>query len=236
MRSLASPTRMENLHRFLRITLFVPLALAGTLTVLAAQSTIILGALCFGIAWPAMRKPEARTYVEATPPDAAADVSRPADLESEPASEEPSGATDISFLPLRPIKPDSLILLANEECYLQEAARLIVQVAETQRLGGPGGFSIGRRVILNQMPGIGRGKRHAEPIACDGRIYVTNTRIVFVGPVTVNMHVAQILTLDPTPAGVSLTFVNEQPMEFVTGNRRLGITLRKVVYRNGESG
>jgi hypothetical protein len=183
-----------------------------------------------------MRKSNARPYVEKTPrKDGVAKGPQTAGSVSEPASGESSGPSDISFLPLRKIKPDSLILLPNEECYLQESARLIVQSTETQRHGGPGGFSIGRPAF-NQMPIGGRGKRRGEPIRSDGRVYVTNTRIVFVGAVPVHMHIAQILTLDPTPTGVSLTFISEPPMEFVTGNPRLGVTLRKVVYHDREPG
>jgi hypothetical protein len=227
---------MEILHRLLRITLFAPLAIVGTLAVLSAQSTIILVALCFGIVRPMKRKSNARTHgEEALPKDGVARGPHTADTVSEPVSGEASGLSDVSFLPLRKIKPDLLILLPNEECYLQESARLIVQSAETQRHGGAGGFSIGRPAF-NQMPSSGRGKRRGEPTRCDGRLYVTNTRIVFVGPVTVHMHIAQILTLEPKPTGVSLTFVSEPPMEFVTGNPRLGVILQKVVYRDKEPG
>jgi hypothetical protein len=201
----------------------VPLAFAGTLAVLAAQSTIILSAVCFGIVRPAMGKRDIRTYSEVAPQAVG------------PADRPPISAADVSFLPLRAINPESLVLLANEECYLQESARLIVQASETRWLGGLGGFSIGRRVVRNSSSVDPRGKRKAHSIQSDGRLYVTNARIVFIGgPVTVNMHVAQILTLDPTPAGVSLSFVNEQPMEFITGNPRLGVTLRKIVYRTSE--
>jgi hypothetical protein len=222
---------MEILHRLLRIILFVPLAIVGVLAVLSAQSTVILVALCFGIARPVMRKSDPRPYVEETlRKDGVAEGRHTAGSVSEPMSGESSAPSDISFFPLRAIKPESLILLPNEECYLQESARLIVQSAEAQRLGGLGGFSVGRPAF-NQRPSSGRGKRREEPIRCDGRLYVTNTRIVFVGPVTVHMHIAQILTLDPTPTGVSLTFASERPMEFVTGNPRLGVTLRKVVDR-----
>jgi hypothetical protein len=214
---------MDSLHRLFRIALMVPLAFAGTLAVLAAQSTIILSAVCFGMVRPAIRKRDTVTYDEA-PPQAVGPVDRP-----------PNGAADVSFLPLRAINPESLVLLANEECYLQESARLIVQGPETHWLGGLGGFSIGRRVVRNPSSDGRRGKLRTQSLQSDGRLYVTNSRIVFTGgPVTVNMHVAQILTLDPTPTGVSLSFVNEQPMEFITGNPRLGVTLRKIVYRTSE--
>jgi hypothetical protein len=213
---------MDSLHRLSRIALMVPLAFAGTLAVLAAQSTIILSAVCFGIVRPAMRKRDTPTYSEG-PPQAVGPADRPI------------GAADVSFLPLRAINPESLVLLANEECYLQESARLIVQASETHWLGGLGGFSIGRRVVRNPSSDGLRAKLKTQAIQSEGRLYVTNARIVFIGgPVTVNMHVAQILTLDPTPTGVLLSFVNEQPMEFITGNPRLGVTLRKIVYRTSE--
>ena len=218
------------MYRIGRIVLWVPLAIAGTVTILSAQTAIIVGALMIGTQRRSTvhendRSPAARPLrgFEASPPPA-----DPIDFRSHD-----SGAETLAFFPLRAIKPDSMILMPGEECYLQERARLIFDAGDHHRVGGRGGFSFG--MPRNDHPRSREdGSTATSPRSSDGRVYVTNTRVVFIGTVNVNMHIAQILSLDRTPTGALLGFINERPIEIITGTMQLGMTLHQVIHRATE--
>lgn len=218
-----------------RIALIVPLAAAGAVAIISTQTAVIFGVLVYR---SRERAPKPATPADAagfappSDPAPAAEPPAPAEPEASVAESPPFDGSALTYLPLRPIKPDSLILLPGESCYLQDVAT--ISTADVQRIGGPAGFSIGR-TRLSQAQSDGKAYTRAGAAPARGRVYVTNTRLIFVGAVNLNMHIAQILTLDTTATGVSLNFVNEQPVTLTTGNPRLGLILRQVVYRSAES-
>lgn len=213
--------------RLLRYAFFVPLAVAGAITVISAQTMIIFGALFFGF-----RRPAGSRSVPDKHKPGETKAAPDEDGAANPASAEMQA---LAFLPLRPIKPDSLILMSGEVCYLQENATLTMPATEQQHVGGVAGFSLGRmrgpRVNLSLD---GHKVSRAKTTSANGRVYITNSRLVFIGAINVNIHLAQILTLDLASTGAALSFVSEQPMEFATGNPRLGIVLLKVVNRSSD--
>ncbi len=124
--------------------------------------------------------------------------------------------------------------MRGEQCYLQEEAQLIVHDGDRGHVDGFGGFSLNAQRTRGR-PGAHDAKtKRGRSATATGRVYVTNMRIVFIGGINVNMHIAQILSLDAVPDGVSLSFVAEKPMDFMTGNVRIAMVLQKVISRVSE--
>jgi len=127
--------------------------------------------------------------------------------------------------PLGPVAPDKLILQPGETCYWQEPAQLMELRTHTHYEGGSLGLSVrvARGVYLR--PGSFRGapvSNTAMEIDDTGTVYVTNTRIVFIGGAGAKaVTLKQLAGVEPFTDGVRITPANHKPLALITGNFRL---------------
>lgn len=134
--------------------------------------------------------------------------------------------------PLSPVVPDQLVLQPGETCYWQERAQLMELRTHTHYEGGSLGMSvrIARGVYLR--PGAFRGdpvSNTAMEIDDTGTVYVTNTRIVFIGGSGAkNVTLKQIAGVEGFTDGVRIAPANKKPLVFITGNWRLVAVIDRV--------
>lgn len=133
--------------------------------------------------------------------------------------------------PLSPVSPDQLVLQAGETCYWQEPAQLMELRTHTHYEGGSLGLSvrIARGVYLR--PGAFRGapvSNTAMEVDDTGTVYVTNTRIVFIGGGGAKaVTLKQLAGVEPFTDGVRITAANRKPLALITGNFRLGSVIER---------
>jgi hypothetical protein len=131
--------------------------------------------------------------------------------------------------PMSPVTPDKLLLQPGEICYWQQPAQLGELLTHTHYVGGSLGLSVRIARGLYLRPGTFRGapvSTTAMQIDDSGSVYVTNTRIVFIGgrgAKTVTLK--QLAGLEPFSDGVRITPSNKKPLAIVTGDYRLGIVI-----------
>ena len=136
-----------------------------------------------------------------------------------------------SDAPLLPVSPNALVLQAGETCYWQESAQLAELQTRTHFEGGSLGVSvrIARGVYLRPSRFAGAPvSQTSMQIDDTGSVFVTNTRVVFIGARGAkSITLKQLAGLETFSDGVRLTPANKKPVAIMTGNFKLGVIIER---------
>jgi hypothetical protein len=134
--------------------------------------------------------------------------------------------------PLRPIIVPALVLKAGEACYGQWQAETYTMHKSTHYVGGSTGasFRVARGVYLRNS-GFRGAPVQTQAMASEGRgtVYITNKRLVFVGPAkTIELAFTKIASVEPYTDGMQFNIANKSPIIVRTGDDRLPLYFHRI--------
>ncbi len=134
--------------------------------------------------------------------------------------------------PLRPVNTPALVLKKDELCYGQWPAEAYAMHKMTRYAGGSSGVSVrvARGVYLRNS-GFRGAPISTQAMASIGRgtVYLTNTRVLFVGDsTTIEMPFTKIASTEPYSDGMRFNIANKSPIVLATGNNWLPLYFHRV--------